>query len=66
MSKGWAWIAGILVTVCIVALMLSVRSERQAYWAHRALVVRTAQQAQAQQQPPGAWLIVRRIPRPEQ
>jgi hypothetical protein len=51
MSKAWAWIAGILVSLCIIALMLTVRSERQAYWAHRAIVVRTAQQAQAQQQP---------------
>ena len=51
MSKGWAWVSGILVSLCIVALMLVVRSDRQAYWASTAMIVRQAQQAQAQQQP---------------
>jgi hypothetical protein len=51
MSKGWAWVSGILVTLCIIAMMLFVRSERQAYWAHHSIVVRRAQQAQEQHQP---------------
>ena len=51
MSKGWAWVSGIIVSLCIIALMLSVRSERQAYWASRAIVVRHAQQAQEQHRP---------------
>lgn len=51
MSKGWAWVSGLLVSLCIIALLLFVRSERQTYWAHRSIVVRSAQQAQEQHQP---------------
>ncbi len=51
MSKGWAWVSGVFVSLCIIALMLFVRSERQTYWAHHAIVQRFAQQAQTQHQP---------------
>ena len=61
MSKGWAWVSGIIVSLCIIALLVFVRSERQAYWASRAIVVRHAQQAQEQHQPDRAifWRISR-------
>ncbi len=51
MSKGWAWVAGTVVSLCIIALILFVRSERNVYWDHHAIVVRYAQQAQVQHQP---------------
>jgi hypothetical protein len=51
MSKGWAWVSGIFVSLCILGLVFFVHEQRQAYWAHRAVVVRYAQQAQEQHQP---------------
>jgi hypothetical protein len=51
MSRAWAWICGILVGLCIVALIAFGRSEREAYWAHRALVVSHARQAEPQPEP---------------
>ena len=51
MSKGWAWVSGVVVSLCIIALMLFARGEREAYWAHRAIVVRSAEQAQVQHRP---------------
>jgi hypothetical protein len=50
MSKGLAWVSGILVALCIVGLLAFGRSERQAYWARRTLIVHGTQPA-AQQQP---------------
>ena len=51
MSKGWAWVSGVFVSLCIIALMLFAQGQREASWARRAIVVRSAQQAQAQNQP---------------
>jgi hypothetical protein len=56
MSKVWAWIGGIVISLCIIGLILFGRSERQAYWAARAVVVRHAQEAQS---PPDRMVIWR-------
>jgi hypothetical protein len=42
MSKVWPWIAGITVTLCIVALLLGGRSNREDYWTARVIVVQHA------------------------
>lgn len=51
MSKGWAWVSGIVLSLCIIALLLFGQSSRQAYWARRALVIRTVAGTQQQQEP---------------
>jgi hypothetical protein len=64
MSTVWAWVAGIFIAACILALLVvgspTRHSERAAH-----LVVRgtTGQQADSKA-PPGDWLLVRRIQRP--
>ena len=45
MSKVWAWIFGIAIALCILGLMAYGRSERQAYWAARGVIVHQAQAA---------------------
>ena len=45
MSKVWAWIFGIAIALCILGLMAYGRSERQAYWAARGVIVHQAQMA---------------------
>ena len=42
MSKVWAWIFGIAIALCILGLMAYGRSERQAYWAARGVMVHQA------------------------
>lgn len=42
MSKVWAWIFGIAIALCIFGLMAYGRSERQAYWAARGVIVHQA------------------------
>jgi hypothetical protein len=49
MSKGWAWVSGIGIALCIIALMLFGRSERQAYWKARAAMLHHLQVSQQQQ-----------------
>jgi hypothetical protein len=48
MSKVRAWIFGIAIALCILGLLAYVRSDRQAYWAARGMIVH---QAQATTQP---------------
>ena len=43
MSKAWSWVGGIVVGLCIVGLLVSMRSDRQAYWFARGAVVHRAQ-----------------------
>jgi hypothetical protein len=50
MNKVGAWVSGILIALCILGLMAFGQNQRQAYWARRALVMRTIQ-ADQQQQP---------------
>ncbi len=64
MRTIWTWAAIILVSMCIVILLVGVRSEQAAYEAARGVVVRTAQQSEAKM-PPGHWLLIRRMPRPQ-
>ncbi len=35
MNNFWAWVAAAIVCLCIVALVVIVRSDRQAYWSAR-------------------------------
>ncbi len=35
MNSLWAWVAAAIVCLCIVALVVVVRSDRQAYWLAR-------------------------------
>lgn len=57
MRKIWTWVAIILVSMCIVTLVVGVRSERAAYHAARGVVVLHAHGAQ---QP--SDLLLRRAP----
>jgi hypothetical protein len=43
MNKVWPWVGGILVALCIGALLLSGRSDRQDYWTARGTTLRHAQ-----------------------
>jgi hypothetical protein len=42
MSKVWAWVLSIVMALCIFGLMAYGRSERQAYWAARGVIVHQA------------------------
>jgi hypothetical protein len=43
MNKTWAWVAGVIVGLCIVGLIIGGRSERRAYWGARGLVLRNVE-----------------------
>ena len=43
MKKTGAWIAGVVVGLCIIGLILAVREDRWDYWVHRGLILRQTQ-----------------------
>jgi hypothetical protein len=43
MNKTWAWIASVIVGLCIVGLIVAVRADRWDYWIHRGLILRQTQ-----------------------
>jgi hypothetical protein len=43
MRNIWTWIAGITVTLCIIALLFGGGSNRQDYWTARGTVIRHAE-----------------------
>jgi len=63
MKNVWAWVAAVVVSVCILGLLVSVRPSRQeqraAYWT----TTRVAQQTETKM-PPRHWLVIRQIPHP--
>jgi hypothetical protein len=40
MRNTWAWIASVIVGLCIVGLIVAEREDRWAYWVHRGLIPR--------------------------
>jgi hypothetical protein len=40
MRNIWAWIASVIVSLCIVGLIVAGRSNRQSYWIARGMVHR--------------------------
>ena len=43
MKNIWAWIASVIVGLCIVGLIVGVRADRWAYWVHRGWLLRQTQ-----------------------
>jgi hypothetical protein len=43
MSRAWAWIASVIVGLCIVGLIVAGRSDRRTYWIARGMVHRYAE-----------------------
>jgi hypothetical protein len=43
MNKTWAWIASVVVGLCIVGLIVAVRADRWDYWVHKGGILRQTQ-----------------------
>ena len=65
MKNVWAWVAGIVVGASILGLLLVGQAARQHQRAAYVVIRGTTEQRAEAKTPPGRWLLVRRIPRPQ-